>query len=256
MTACSGSGFSGYMGPCLAWPTGSYVAEEVSAQKLAETADWQRPKGPRRSWTAEKPPFVPRDEALKRHNCVVMARLRDRKTGDSFCVATYHMPCLFGTDEKCQVMIIHAAWLAQHAQRWARGTPLIVAGDFNIKPGDAAYNLLTSGSIHAANPQYPHDAPESASDIEQAWTPTSLPMRSAYVVATGSEPEFTNYAWTQFSKEQFCATLDYIWLSPEWRVNAVTPLPTRASLEAAAIESFPSVEEPSDHMMIGAALTL
>ena len=30
-------------------------------------------------------------------------RLQERESGKRFCVATYHMPCLFGSDIKCQV---------------------------------------------------------------------------------------------------------------------------------------------------------
>ena len=36
-------------------------------------------------------------------------------------------------------MVLHASWLMQYAQRWAAGAPLIVAGDFNIQPGDPTY---------------------------------------------------------------------------------------------------------------------
>jgi endonuclease/exonuclease/phosphatase family metal-dependent hydrolase len=32
-------------------------------------------------------------------------------------------------------MVLHVAWLMQLAQRWAAGDPVVVAGDFNIKPG-------------------------------------------------------------------------------------------------------------------------
>ena len=33
------------------------------------------------------------------------------RSGKRFCVCTYHMPCLFGSDERCQVMVMHASWL-------------------------------------------------------------------------------------------------------------------------------------------------
>jgi hypothetical protein len=77
-------------------------------RRVADTVDWPRP---RREWTREKPPFDARQEALRRHNCVVMAQLGVRDgSGRSFCVACYHMPCLFGSDEKCQTMVMHASW--------------------------------------------------------------------------------------------------------------------------------------------------
>ena len=81
-------------------------------------------------------------------------------------------------------------------------------------------------------------------------------MRSAYAIAddNGSEPSFTNYAWTAWSDEPFCETLDYIWLSPDWNVETVVSLPERSSLEG--VESFPSESEPSDHILVGAKLQL
>ena len=48
------------------------------------------------------------------------ARLRRRDDGKAFCVATYHMPCLFGSDIKCQVMTMHASWRATPPLRLPR----------------------------------------------------------------------------------------------------------------------------------------
>ena len=56
------------------------------------------------------------------------ARLKHKRSGMSMVVADYHMPCLFGSDPKCQVMVAHAALLFQHAQAFAAGDPLVVAG--------------------------------------------------------------------------------------------------------------------------------
>jgi hypothetical protein len=64
-------------------------------------------------------------------------------------VVTYHMPCLFGSDEKCQVVAAHVALLMQAAQRFAQALPLVVAGDFNFKPGEAstAYSPVRPATI-------------------------------------------------------------------------------------------------------------
>jgi hypothetical protein len=75
-------------------------------------------------------------------------------------------------------------------------------------------------------------------------------------VVVGTEPEFTNFAKRAFSNgEEFCETLDYIWLSDEWQVGDVIPLPLRKEVPP-EVESFPSGSEPSDHMLIGAQLSL
>lgn len=150
-------------------------------------------------------------------------------------------------------MVAHAAMLMQHAQRWAADDPLVVAGDFNIKPQDPCYSLMADGSLSPSHPQHPSPAPWDSN-----WTPSLIPMRSAYQSYNGVEPEYTNYAHTawygKLNEEAFCATLDYIWLSPQWHVCSVLSLPPKSAL--ANIASYPTAEEPSDHIMIAAKLEL
>jgi 2',5'-phosphodiesterase len=103
----------------------------------------------------KRPPFDVWDTTKSRHNCIVMARLRDRETGSKFVIGTYHMPCLFGSDAKCQVMVAHCALLMRHAQQWAKGDPLLVTGDFNIKPFDPAYKFISDGELDPDHMQHP-----------------------------------------------------------------------------------------------------
>lgn len=63
------------MGVSVAWPMKDYSAEDVEAIKIAETVKWPRPRAP---WTKKRPPFNARKEALRRHNCSVAVRLKDR----------------------------------------------------------------------------------------------------------------------------------------------------------------------------------
>ena len=58
------------------------------------------------------------------------------------------------------------------------------------------------------------------------------------------------------NKKGFHGTLDYIWLSQEWGVRSVTKLPSLAELTSNGTKSLPTLTEPSDHLMIGAELTL
>jgi 2',5'-phosphodiesterase len=113
--------------------------------------------GPSKEVAEEKAkiPFDVWGQTKDKHNCIVMARLKDRESGREFVVGTYHMPCLFGSDAKCQVMVAHCALLMRHAQQWAEGRPLIVAGDFNIKPFDPAYRFIAEGQIDAGHAQHP-----------------------------------------------------------------------------------------------------
>jgi 2',5'-phosphodiesterase len=70
-------------------------------------------------------------------------------------------------------------------------------------------------------------------------------------VANHREPDFTNYAKVQ-DQETFVDTLDYIFLSQQWKVNKVKDLPSRDEIQG----PLPNAEEPSDHVLIAAELSL
>jgi mRNA deadenylase 3'-5' endonuclease subunit Ccr4 len=76
-------------------------------------------------------------------------------------------------------------------------------------------------------------------------------MRSAYQVHCGFEPKFTNWAKVK-SQEPFIDTLDYIFLSPHWKVQSVLPLPELSDVPG----PMPTAEEPSDHLLISAEITI
>ncbi len=84
-----------------------------------------------------------------------------------------------------------------------------------------------------------------------SWLPDIAPQRSAYRVMNGSEPDFTNYAKIQ-DQDAFIDTLDYIFLSEQWKVNGVRPLPHRDEVGG----PLPNMSEPSDHILLSAALEL
>ena len=248
--ALSGSARSGHMGQCIAWPRERFELREVATPRIGATMAGFREEehGASGSWK----------EALSRHNCAAMVRLRPRDdpAQRDLCFANYHMPCAFGSDERCQVVVAHAALLLQHVQRWARSDALVVLGDFNFDPRSAAYDLVVRGAVAPDHPQRPPPAPWAP-----AWDPSAVePMRSAYVEGLGEEPEFTNYSHTGEvgvgPAEAFCETLDYIFISPHWSVADVEALPTKAALASDRIASYPSADEPSDHLMLGAELTL
>ena len=242
--------------------------------------------------------------------------------GGVFVVSTYHMPCVFW---RPQVMVIHSSLAMQlalafakkktttrlHAQSGADDTvieenkqnekgegncdafyPLVFAGDFNIQPADDAYTLLTTGSIDSASEAFPQP-PSATSNFGKRWSPgggvLGTGMRSAYVLANGMEPDFTNNAIIK-GMPQFTATLDYIFLSEHWNVDAVKQLPYRrefaekhglvAKEEEEKVDAhttsdasmgtigsdgsiiidvtnkpFPNDKEPSDHLMLAATLS-
>mmetsp|Transcript_11666 Transcript_11666/g.34961 ORF Transcript_11666/g.34961 Transcript_11666/m.34961 type:complete len:211 (+) Transcript_11666:83-715(+) len=199
--------------------------------------------------TRDKPPLDPWAESVRRFNVLVMAELRDIRTSSSFAVATYHMPCLFGSLEKEQVMYVHAAAAAKLTKDFAAGLPFVFAGDFNIKPHDPAYAMLTAATV----PPMPSVDHVNLHDFFFSQN-GALPLVSAYA-AFGKEPEVTNFAFNKFQTEPFCDTLDYIFLggTTTWKVLDVKPTPAKADLDLAH-GSFPDPNQPSDHVPIAADL--
>jgi len=167
-------------------------------------------------------------------------------------VSTYHMPCLFGSTAKVQVMVIHSALVANHAAKFAAGLPHVLCGDFNFVPGSPPYQIATQGALDEGDV---HSLPPLEHDPWEA--KVSSPLRSAYPLALGGEPSFTNFAKTKWDAEgcAFMETLDYVFVSGEWRVNKVKPLLSKADVPATT-SSYPSASEPSDHVLLWADLEL
>lgn len=165
--------------------------------------------------------------------------------GARFTVATYHMPCAFFNPP---VMSLHAAWCAEHAFAVAGTTPLILCGDFNLKPRDPGYELLTTGSLsnEADWPAYP-EVPGATWRAGQ----NSSPLVSAYAYLQGSEPQYTNWAHEP-GKDEFIDCLDYVFATADLKPTTVIDLPMRDMSDG----PYPSASEPSDHLLIGATFTL
>ena len=123
----------------------------------------------------------------------------------------------------------------------------MLLGDFNFKPDDGMYELYMNGTLSPNHPCYP-EIPERLK-----WVPDVEPVRSAYLEANGQEPEYTNNARVQ-EQDHFKETLDYIFLSGEWKVKSVLDLNLPPKEEQD--QPFPNEVEPSDHVLVAAALTL
>jgi mRNA deadenylase 3'-5' endonuclease subunit Ccr4 len=88
-------------------------------------------------------------------------------------------------------------------------------------------------------------------DGDEEYSLAVKPMRSAYKEYYGREPEFTNWAQTK-DDPPFIDTLDYIFLSEKWKIEAVDRLPLKEELKG----PLPTENEPSDHLQISANVTL
>ncbi|CAF4030577.1 unnamed protein product, partial [Rotaria sordida] len=156
-------------------------------------------------------------------------------------IGTYHMPCLY---KKPDVMAIHCSVLKDLMFQLAAGQDFILAGDFNIKPLDICYQVLTEKDYNGCN------LPES-STYEISYRPnTEQVLKSAYREKNGAEPVYTDFSDTP-SSPNFCATLDYIFFNGHLTVEKVLELPDHPSSE-----SYPDETHPSDHLMIAATFQL
>jgi endonuclease/exonuclease/phosphatase family metal-dependent hydrolase len=242
------------MGVATAIPRRRYRLDRAVIERLSDTRNWSRLS----HWTVIVRHWVdvlvrsvragfhlehPQAFARRRFNQHIFVRLHDRQTRESFCVGNYHMPCLFFVG---QVMTIHLAMLMQRMNDLAKADPLVVAGDFNIRPDSPHYTFLATGRMPDDVPEYPVLLPGDS------WRP-DLPcgFTSAYAQALGREPAFTNYSKIK-DHEPFCDTLDYIWLSREWSTVSVRPLPTLVEVGS----PLPNEHDPSDHLLLAAEVAL
>ena len=255
VTGLYGKAKNGYMGVGIAFPLSKYSVEELKVETIANSRDWPKISPLELFWRScfkgimksLGKPYGHLENSLyyakSRLNQLVFVRLQDLETKKKFGVGTYHMPCAYYAP---QVMTIHSAMVIQRMQILAKGDPGVLAGDFNISPTEPQYQLITTGGMDKSNRAYPSQIKGDSWKVE-----LEVSWQSAYQEALGQEPDFTNYAQVK-DKSPFIKTLDYIWLSKQWQVISVLPLPHRHEVTG----PFPNEEEPSDHILIAAELAL
>jgi len=185
---------------------------------------------------------------------MVKLKLKSDKS-DAFWVANVHMPCKYWHNK---LMAAFACNIGNAVQKQAGDNRYILAGDFNSKPPtdtepSGVYELFTKGELNADHPHFP------VVEIEnEEWKPRlGHPMKSAYFVANGNEPEVTCYT-NHKERGVFCNTLDYIWLSPKWKVLSVDPVMGVDEIKESVgpCGSFPCETNMSDHIKLGANLMM
>jgi len=263
-----GKPFNNYMGVLLAIPLDTYELSRVDVQRLSDCAKWPRkPKDLEekgvvkryvvdpivRMWRAARnarPQYPPQDDwelAKGRFNSIVYANVTHKQTGVSLGVSTYHMPCMFRNPK---VMTLHSALAATYTMRESEkdGTKnSILMGDFNVKPIDGSYELLTTNNLDENDVFYPIPYEGTEYIVEPP-----ARMVSCYKEVNGEEPDFTNYAKIK-DDEPFIDTLDYIFVTENIRVDAVAPLKHRDEVTDGP---YPSENEPSDHVLLAADVTV
>jgi mRNA deadenylase 3'-5' endonuclease subunit Ccr4 len=186
-----------------------------------------------------QPPSDPWVTAMTRSNTLIC--LQVMIDGKSLWIGTYHMPCLF---KEPNVMAIHGSIVKDLMFQMVAGQDFILAGDFNTKPEDVCYQVLTEKNHPSSN------LPASATYKITYQPNREQILKSAYREKNGMEPVYTNFADTT-SSSRFCATLDYIFYNGHLIVDKVLDLPDQPTSE-----SYPDETHPSDHLMIAATFRL
>ena len=160
------------------------------------------------------------ENAKKRANLVVRMKIH-LNNGNVFYLYNYHMPCAFKTP---LVQILHIHALKRIIASFPN-IPYILAGDMNILPMSKEYEFLTDTQ-----------------------SPSSITLKSSYLIANKQEPKFTCFNYTIFGGE-FCGCLDYIFVSEEFKV-------LKSHLLLTTETELPNADCPSDHLPLRSVLSL
>jgi hypothetical protein len=202
---------------------------------------------------------------------LLRALIKGRDSGTELLITTYHMPCRFTepiymTCQARQMMAHQADLLAFYnesnelvVERQSMGlgpvrqiVPIVMA-DCNIHPNSPPYHVLTGG---AESSGLIEGLCHAFSAIGQTFIPR-IPMRSAFVIGTGSEPDFTNVKLRDPDdpkSEDFIETIDYILIPEGTSVKSVqlglTPQ------DGKPVGPYPNAICPSDHLPLSASLVI
>lgn len=284
-----GSAFNGYMGVSIAFPRSVYELIDCEIVRVSDTKSGGFPREP---WSKGPPSitaalsvmwsavgaYMPKlssskddgervvdqwKESERRYNRMVMVKLSvkgeevneegEKVAPKEICVGTYHMPCAFWAPK---VMTIHSALAAQKMEKFSEDSPLVLCGDWNFKPFDPQFKMITEGDLVSTDAAHPGVCFEG-----DKWEPKMRrSMQSAYTAVNGNEPVFTNYGYTRGMPEPFIETLDYLFFSAGAKQNgraynlkcvSVDDTPDKDAT-IAEVKSYPSATQASDHVLIAA----
>lgn len=162
---------------------------------------------------------------VQSNQVVVLAVLRDRRSGRELCAVTTHLKARHGALLSA-IRNEQGKDLLAFVRQQCGDRPVIVCGDFNAEPSEPVYTTLT----------------EEGAPL----------LSSAYRQATGAEPEHTT--WKIRASGEVRQTLDYVFLSAgRFGVHSVLEPPTGEQLGEGRAPSF---SYPSDHFSLVADVSL
>lgn len=166
---------------------------------------------------------------LKTNQVAIVATLRCRLTGQTFCVAVTHLKARSGWEAFRSAQGAHLLQQLRNITNQSypemdqeEGIPLVVCGDFNAEPSEEVYRRFMT---------------------------SPLGLDSAYKCLSEdgtTEPPYTS--WKIRPSGESCSTLDYIWYTERsFRVDAVLRIPSEGQI---GLDRLPSYHYPSDHLSL------
>lgn len=147
----------------------------------------------------------------------------DSSSNPQLCVAVTHLKAKRPYE---QIRYTQGQYLLEEVTRYNDHLPTIVCGDFNAPPTEKVYSVFEQHSSQLAS--------------------------AYYTASEGREPEFTS--WKHREAGESIYTIDYIWYTKnQLQLSAVWSLPSRECIGA---NGLPALQYPSDHLALGAELTL
>lgn len=167
----------------------------------------------------------------------------------NFGFVSVHMPCMFWSPA---AMVTYAGLLKKAVNDFAfmseksvgfSSIPTIIAGDFNAEVGSPAYTYMTENTYDEA--------------IFEGWADEWRPHKwqnpgEDYRCVTHAVGPTTNTV-SPVSGEHFKGQIDHIFANEEVAFRGRFP---EVKMLGALTEILPNLEEPSDHLMIWARVTL
>jgi len=105
------------------------------------------------------------------------------------------------------------------------------------RPDSLCYDLIVKGKLDESHPEYAEGFPAKQQHDDTDFEFKTAPLRSAYKEALGAEPDFTNNAQVQ-QQPPFVECLDYVFLSPHWKVKGTKRAKAASMRLHRAVSSF------------------
>jgi len=171
---------------------------------------------------------------IKKPNKLLVVEIEEIETKRRIVIGTYHMPCLY---DKPNIMFMHCLFIMHEIQLYARQNPCILCGDFNLQPDCYIYDFIINKTVSIEINQAVQKFIDKINKMN-----TTLP-----------DVPFTCQSKASSSPVTFSGILDYIFYTK--LIPLTDTIVTGIEDPKNRQVSYPTLNWPSDHMMLTRAFT-